>query len=338
MVRRLIESFDHATTLATLFNGKWDTGAASFGIGSAGGRTGNGLRGGGNSAIYVDKSFDNQPTWVLGGAFRLNNPTAGITTLFNLYDAGTVQLDVVVNTTASMSVRRGGTVLATTGVDAFPTNAFAYVELKATIDPTAGAYDLHVNGVSVLSATGVNTRASANSYANRIAVGSLFNLQPVLDMDDLYIFDGTGATNNNFAGDCRVECLFPTANDAVAWTPVGAAANWDCVNDPNPDNDATYVTSSTPGQVDTYVLSDLVTTAGFVKCVQVVSYARKDDAGTRQIRNTIKPTGTRYNGTTVSLNTGYQFQTDGWEVNPDTSATWTIAEVNALKAGVEEVV
>ena len=58
--------------------------------------------------------------------------------------------------------------------------------------------------------------------ANTVRVGMLeTTLIGTLDIDDLYICDGTGsAPHNTFLGDCRVDTLLPTADGtAQQWTP-----------------------------------------------------------------------------------------------------------------------
>jgi hypothetical protein len=104
-----------------------------------------------------------------------------------------------------------------------------------------------------------------------------------------------------------------------------------------PDEDATYVFSSTPGQKDLYGFPNADPTTADVSAVVVEVRARKDDGGTRTIAPTITSGGTALDGPTQAVGTTYsQFQSI-YENDPNTSAQWTLAAVNAAVAGMDEI-
>ena len=167
---------------------------------------------------YV-RTIDAQPTWIVGCAVRLLNAPVTNVSLLDLRDNGTVQVSLGWGGDGKFRVLRGewnGTVLATgPGVGpAPPTNTWIYVEWKTTIHPSAGTTEVVVNGQSVFAATGLNTRATANSTANQVAIGRGDNSSIAVDYDDLYVCDGAGPANNDFLGDLRVQTLRPTAAGA----------------------------------------------------------------------------------------------------------------------------
>lgn len=60
--------------------------------------------------------------------------------------------------------------------------------------------------------------------------------------------------------------LFSAVNGAGSssnWTPVGAANNYDCVDDGVPDDDVTYVLSNAADQLDLYATSDITVPTGY---------------------------------------------------------------------------
>src|SRR5262249_28298610 len=212
-----------------------------------------------------------------------------------------------------------------------------YIEVKIKFDPTVGTVDVQVNGVNRLALTGQNTRNSANSYANAVTIGNRgVNAQQVAttaDYDDVYICDGAGSVNNNFLSDVRVEAIFPNAAGSSAqWTP-SAGSNYQCVDENPPNDDTDYVSHSTLNDLDLYAMSNITPTSGTIKGIAVQMRAKKDDAGVRTIAAAIRTNSNNYVGANQNVGTGYQYWTEIWENNPNTSVPFTITEVNAIEAG-----
>jgi hypothetical protein len=113
------------------------------------------------------------------------------------------------------------------------------------------------------------------------------------------------------------------------------SAHYSLINEATPDGDTSYVTDSTPGHYDTYVFDD-IDSGATVYGVQLNLYARKDDAGTRQIAPVIRHSGTDHDGTTVTLGTSYGFTRELHDKDP-TGTDWTPSTVNANEYGVKEV-
>jgi hypothetical protein len=67
--------------------------------------------------------------------------------------------------------------------------------------------------------------------------------------------------------------------------------------------------------------------------VQTTGAYRKLDASAQTIIQSIKSGATSSNGATLSLSLSYAYYTDLFVVDPNTSATWTPAAVDALIAG-----
>lgn len=131
------------------------------------------------------------------------------------------------------------------------------------------------------------------------------------------------------------------AGSSTQWTPSGCAQNWLCVSETTSDGDTTRVQSSTPGNVDQYALQDLTQTLGTVVSVTVTAVARYYAVGCQfdptLCYGDIKLNVNGYSGGTKALGGGYQTFSDTWTTNPATGQPWTIAQVNALQAGVELV-
>jgi hypothetical protein len=326
------DSFDHYNTGQILR--KWSSvSGGTYTIGATGRNSTNGFNLAGNNelAIQLPAAI---ATAIMGCAVKW---TSGVTSLFfRLYDASTVQLNVYKLADGSIRVTHGGgTVLGTSAPNAVPTPTavFNYVEVKALIHPSAGTVDVRVNGASVLAITGANTRNSANSQVTQVALAEQGGSGNSPYFDDFYVCDTSGASANTFLGDVRIEYRGPTGAGSTTALTASAGSNYQCVDD-NPANDDTdYVSSSTASQKDTYAMADLVSTAGAVVAVAVVSTDRKDDAGARTHSHVVNISGgTEAESAAFSPTTSYSVHQTIFHTKPGGGA-WTITDVNNIEAG-----
>jgi hypothetical protein len=99
-------------------------------------------------------------------------------------------------------------------------NQFNYFEIKATIHDTTGSIELRINGVPALNLVNQDTRNAGTGVVNAIRIGGTNSFGPIWAMDDLYICNTSGSTNNDFLGDIRVDTLYPNADGTYSqWTP-----------------------------------------------------------------------------------------------------------------------
>lgn len=139
--------------------------------------------------------------------------------------------------------------------------------------------------------------------------------------------------------------LSPSANGCnIDLTPVGEAANWECVDDDRitPDEDATYVYSSSPTDLeyDLYELPNHTTETGVINYTQVFARARSSplsqhEDGIYKILATENACGDIYKSNDINLTTSYSTHNTVWAVNPRTATTWTWADIDNLQIGLE---
>jgi hypothetical protein len=157
-------------------------------------------------------------------------------------------------------------------------------------------------------------------------------------VDDYYACDIQGSTNNDFLGDVRVQAVFPNGNGNYSQltNDLGNMTNnYTHVDEADPNDDTDYVESSNAGDKDTYTYQDLPTTTGTVYGVQVMTYAKKTDSGSRTIRNLARLSGTDAdNGSDIALPSGYTYLPSIFETKPGGGA-WTITDVNNAEFGVK---
>ncbi len=337
MTLRFIDSFDHYTTTADLLQ-KWTSQNASVAT-QAGGRnsTNRAYVSANSSNAYIQKVFSfNKAVWIIGGAFYFTSLNPNSEAGMEILDGGTAQVGVYLNNGAgTLSIKRGGsggTVLATSA-NVIGLNQWYFIELKVTID-NAGAYQLKVNGTDWIAAGSGDTQNTGNPYGNQVAY-RFGRLDSASYLDDVYICDGDGATNNDFLGDVRVSALFPNAAGTYSQFNATSGANYTCVDETTPNDDTDYVYTSGVGSVDTYNFQNSPVGSGTVLGIQSLMYARKDDAGSRYISNTVYYNSIIYSGPITSLGDTYTYYMDIREVNPNTSSRWTIPEINASEFGTK---
>lgn len=159
------------------------------------------------------------------GGFRFNAVLGAATStgFITFTDAGSNQASVTINgVTGTISVRNGqynGTALGTSAASVI-SNSTHYLEFDITFG-NAAAYQVWLDGVSILSGSG-DTTTTANNTANGIAFGVGTGASTSFTVDDFYLFDTTGSTNNAvLLTSPRIETTFPVSDSAVQFA-VGA--------------------------------------------------------------------------------------------------------------------
>lgn len=295
-----------------------------------------------------------QNTWVVGFGMRYNSATViDRTTVFPLVvKRGTTeqirfQFRKGTGNTFKFDVFKGVTLLGSSSD--FVALSWHYFEFKFTIDPVTGSLEIRHNTQVDLTVAGpVDTADSGLAGADVFEIIAT-NGGP-LEYDDMYILDSTGAINNTYLGDSVIEGRAPSS-DA---TPL----QWTLEDGGNPSIDQhyeaieffictgasidSYIFSSTVGQQDMFAFSALSFITGQIHGVLLTSDSRLDTTGTREFKHIIRSNATLYTsppgGSTHTVaSTAFQGFFDMFEVDPDTSAKWTIPNLNAAEFGLEVV-
>jgi len=156
------------------------------------------------------------------GGFRFAASLVSGNTGLAFTDAGTQQCVITINAgTGTISLRNSnlnGTALGTSTV-AVTANSVHQLEYDISFGNAAN-YQIFLDGVSILSGTG-DTTATANNTANGISITQ--GTSATITIDDLYVFDTSGTTNNApVLTSPRIETQFPNSDGAVQFA-AGAA-------------------------------------------------------------------------------------------------------------------
>jgi len=342
MTLRFIDGFDHYATADLQASKKWNsTGTASV-ISATDGRRGTGCwahSSTGFDIYHINKTLDNQATYIVGFAMYITNLTA--TRFLEIIDGATVQFSLAVDVSGHILAYRGaGTTLLGTSTNTLSINTWNYIECKVTFDNSDGVVDIHVNGSGTgwISLTSQDTCATANEYASIIRIGTTANNYLRYRIDDLYICDTNGSVNNDFLGDVRVDSYLATGNgnhSDFTGSDSDSTDNYLLIDDTSPDGDTTYVQSATVGHIDTYGFADMTHTPASIFGVQIVMEAKKDDSGTRGIAGMVRQDSTDYAGSSRVVSTSYVDYMDIRETDPATATAWTKAGFNSAEFGIK---
>jgi len=341
MALRFIDGFDHYTTSASALL-KWTAVNSGSSFNATGRRSGSlAASFPYSNGSYISKTLNDQNTWIVGGAFYFTNFGGNYPFMKFIDNTSSIQCTVHITSAQQVSIYRGdGSTLLGTSSATIPMNAWVYLEIKLFINDTTGTFEVLLGGASILSYSGDTKSSSTLSTAQTISIGNYgTNARPNFYLDDFYICDGTGSTNNTFLGDVRVDTIYPTGAGASGqFTGVGDTANlYANVDDPTPDGDSTYNYSNTAGNNDSFVCGDITALSSTIYGVQTNLIARKDDAGTRTMAAQSRVSGTSYAGSTQSLADSYVDLTQIWEINPATSTAWTEAAINDAEFGYKVI-
>lgn len=234
-------------------------------------------------------------------------------------------------------------VVLATSTNTLSVGEWNYIEIKFVIG-NSGSFEVRVNGSSEgwIPQTVGDIQNGATTTVNNICFCTYYDISASLDycIDDLYVCNSSGATNNDFLGDVKVETLYPNANGNYSqWTGSDAdqVDNYSLVNETVYTSDsAPYVTAETANTIDTYQFSNLSTITN-VKGIQVNYVAKKDDAAEKTIREKCRVSGSDYNGTTQYLGTSYALYSEIRENNPATGSAWSVSDLESAEFGAEIV-
>lgn len=347
-----MDSFDHYSSAQLA--GKWDV-RTHPSLTITAGRFANGLQYSATTGTVIqqlEKVFGGTSTTIFVG-FAFTFTSYPLATAFMLLgEAGVTHLGLGLDSTGHLYVKlagNGATLL--TSATALNAGTWYYVELKVVVaDSPGGSVQLRINAGLTENQTvsAIDTRNAGTPVIDRIQVGQVLSLGSGFNLtwniDDLYILNNVDQSiaqpgspaNNAFLGDIRVQALFPSGNGATSdlvGSDGNSVDNYLLVNETSP-NTANYVESAAVGNKDTYAYGNLTALSGTVYGVQVLPYAAKTDAGSRQIKTIARVGVTEQDGPAQTLSTTYQYLSDIRGADP-TGSAWTVASVNGAEFGVK---
>lgn len=279
-------------------------------------------------------------------------PPDGALILLGFYNAsGVAQVTLTQTATGQISAVRGyakngsgaypnGTVLGVTPGPVLFTGAYQHIEARVYSHATAGTVEVRVDGVTVLSLSAVNTQNTASpagiaqvcfGLSDVSSPGKL--IAPDCDADDFYVWDTSGAYNNDFIGVRGVYALYPDANEMPQEWDVSSGSAYAALAKNTPD-DSSYVYADDNGMnpmdiQSVFSLTDLPDGVGAISAVQPVGRFMKTDSGPANVQMSILSEASAAEGADRPITTAFAYWYDVLETDPATGAPWTREAVQA---------
>jgi len=285
----------------------------------------------GNGAYAYYNLSSSQSTLIIRIAFYVA-ALSGRASFLSLANSGTDRCNFFVQSSGAIGVRSGlgsGTTLATTTPGLLTAGQWYGLEVEVAISTTVGAVTAWLNGVQILTASGLDF---LDTIVNQVGFGDLNTGGIGWYFDDFRVWDNTGSTQNAPTGtDGRIITKLASGPGAFAqMTPNGAAANWQCTDENPPNAGTTYVSGATSGLVDSYAMPAAAFSAAPVMVV-ARSYVSKNDGGARSIEIGVDSAGTQGYGSTFVVGSSYAYIESCIALDPHTGAAWTAAGADAAQ-------
>lgn len=192
----------------------------------------------------------------------------------------------------------------------------------------AGAYELKINGVSEFSGTASLTVTAAGS----ISMGKINNRNGN-GVD--YFFDDISVDTAAYNPGVVKQLIPNAAGTTNNWTGGTNASDWNEVKQIPSDADTTYVKSITANDVALFNVTDTATAGitGTVSGVKVISIER-DEGGVSGLQTELSSSGVVASTTTNDPAAAYVQRGKIVATDPNTSAAWTLAGVDAVQVGI----
>lgn len=266
-----------------------------------------------------------------GFNFRWVGSTGGTASIFGLFEGSVLHCDLRFNaTTGQWTVTRNATVLLTSTTVLAPDTDY-YIEIQFVIHDTTGVAILKIDGStdSVINSSVLDTRNANTGVANAVEY-ELHSTGVDTRISHMYLNDNTGGADDTFWGPIVVASQIVSGAGAHAeWTPL-SSTNASNVDEAAADGDTTYNATSTLNELDTFAVSSTGYSAGTVKGVEWAAELRRTDASsTARIAPVYRVSGTDYVGSNITHQSDYRIRTERKRLNPDTSAAWTVAQLNS---------
>ena len=252
--------------------------------------------------------------------------------------ANVVHVSISITSTGVLRAYRntpsGGTLLGSTTGPVITSNAWNHIEAKVKISDTVGTVEVRVNGVTVLNLANQDTANSADLTVAQVVLTPSSRTDLVFDtvkiyMKDLFIWDTTGAHNNNFAGTVSVVALTPNSDVALTWALSGGATGFSLVNE-SPPVDTSFISAATPPPaIDKMGMTNLPADVTSVRALMTLARARKTDGGDGNLQVGLISGASVDLGADRPLTTAFTYYADFSEEDPATAAPWLPAAADA---------
>jgi hypothetical protein len=259
------------------------------------------------------------------------------TSVLSFYDDVTLGVNVsIVISTGVITVKTGASTLAT-WTSPLQINTWYYFEVKTLCDASVGTVEVRINGTTIISLTGQDTKAGTHDYHNGISFYSS-NQVNHQRFDDIYVCDGSGSTLNDFQGNCHIYGTYPVSDsDTIEWTPSTGVTHYNLVNEVLADG-ITYVESSISALKDLYnfkSMTGILSATTPILGIQINTTCETSVGISTIIEPVILSSSVEITGPDTTILSTYVAPHYISTVDPATNLAWTINGLNSAQFGIK---
>jgi hypothetical protein len=229
-----------------------------------------------------------------------------------------------------------GSTVKGTGTAVYSPGTTTLFEIHLKIDASSGIIETRVDGLTDITFYG-NTLYSPSTLDT---VTLTYGSNATFYFDDIIVNDTTGSINNSWPDGGQVLLLKPNAiGSSSQWNQVPAGLTHYTSVDEIPPSSADYVSSTTSGALELFGIEDTPGNTGQVLFVSIDSWLQRIPGSTTSLLYTALnyPAGGLYLNPSRTVGTSFSLYHDTFNLNPKTSARWTVVDTNALEVGAKIV-
>jgi hypothetical protein len=216
-------------------------------------------------------------------------------------------------------------------------NAWHWIEVG--FNQSTLAVTVYVDGVTNFTFTATSSQIDV-TYDTISLSSTASGSSPDLSFDDIIIWqnDSLGLTTSPI-GLQRIYTEYPTSDSTQAdFTRSTGTTGFNLINDVG-DGDSSYIESAVSNNKDLYNYGPITSNPDILGVTAVVinNYAKNPGSGTINYEAAVKSGATSANGTSKSLGGSYTLYQDVFMQDPNTSAAWTLTNLNNAQFGVKVV-
>lgn len=209
-----------------------------------------------------------------------------------------------------------------------------HIQVHVLISDAGGIIDVRIDDVLKGTFTG-DTKPGSDTTVNKIRWGGN---NGNARWDTLTLNNTSGSSDNSWPGVRRVSRLAPSGPGFYVnnWSRNTGSTNWEAVDEVPPDDDTTYLFTTTANLYESFSMSDFSISNANIQALLTSAVAKKD-SGTVQLAVGIRDddNSTNYFGVNGSLGTSYGVLEERRTVDPSTGVAFNIAGVNSTQALID---
>lgn len=241
-----------------------------------------------------------------------------------------------INASGQVCYQNGNSLTILSGIVSVTDGNWHWIEIQVLFQTTTGTVAISVDGVSQGSVSGAATTNTAGllplTSISLNASNAGWTTQPIFD--DIIIWTPSGGLAAFPLTPRRISQLNPNADSTPSqFTPSTAGSHYLMVN--GTYTSGNFLSDTGSGNTDLVLCGTLPYVPTSINDVVLNVYGQNPGAGTRTFIPKIKSGATTDSRSAVTLSDGiYTLYQTEYAIDPNTSAAWTFAAVNAAAIGI----